>query len=126
MRLLKCAALSNIISGKPQLVQFEYAGEKLADQAKLIQGQNSSVRQDCSYGQLDASFVGLFDRVYMIGDNPHADIRGANNAGDLWRSVLVRTGVFSGAANDPLDPADFVFDNVGEAVSNILEHEREL
>ena len=31
-------------------------------------------------------------RIYMIGDNPAADIRGANQAGDPWRSILVCTG----------------------------------
>ena len=28
----------------------------------------------------------------MIGDNPAADIRGANAAQGPWRSILVRTG----------------------------------
>ena len=28
----------------------------------------------------------------MIGDNPAADVRGANSAGDPWRSILVCTG----------------------------------
>ena len=28
----------------------------------------------------------------MIGDNPAADIRGANAAEGPWRSILVRTG----------------------------------
>ena len=36
--------------------------------------------------------------IYMIGDNPKSDIRGANNAG--WKSILVRTGVFKGETND--------------------------
>lgn len=37
------------------------------------------------------------------------DIRGANNAGDHWSSVLVRTGVFTGPQdNDMNDPADLV------------------
>ena len=31
-------------------------------------------------------------RIYMIGDNPAADVRGANSAGDPWRSILVCTG----------------------------------
>ena len=35
----------------------------------------------------------------MIGDNPETDIRGANDAGDHWTSVLVRTGVFQVRAN---------------------------
>lgn len=64
-------------------------------------------------------------RIYMVGDNPKADIRGANTAGDPWRSVLVETGVFRGAAgglaNDPHDPAHFVRKSVHEAVDLILE-----
>ena len=33
--------------------------------------------------------------IFMVGDNPHADIRGANNAGDPWRSLLLCSGVHS-------------------------------
>jgi len=36
--------------------------------------------------------------IYMIGDNPASDIRGANAIG--WPSFLVRTGVFRDADND--------------------------
>ena len=45
-----------------------------------------------------------------------ADIRLAIAAGDPWRGVLVRTGVFRGAANDAEHPAHIVADNVGDAV----------
>ncbi len=43
----------------------------------------------------------------QVGDNPAADVRGANRAGPPWVSVLVRTGVFSGppGSNSPKDPA---------------------
>ncbi|CAJ1438793.1 unnamed protein product [Effrenium voratum] len=51
--------------GKPFRVQFEAARELL-----------SQVSGD------------TLDRIYMIGDNPAADIRGANQAGDPWRSIL--------------------------------------
>eukprot|EP00892_Ulva_mutabilis_P008659 jgi/Ulvmu1/6165/UM028_0021.1 len=37
--------------------------------------------------------------IYMVGDNPEVDVRGANDAGHPWRSVLVRTGVFRGCTN---------------------------
>lgn len=47
--------------------------------------------------------------IYMIGDNPKSDIRGANSAG--WSSILVRTGVFKGE-NDEEDPAKYVVDNI--------------
>ena len=33
-----------------------------------------------------------FDTVYMVGDNPASDIRGANRMGAPWESVLVLTG----------------------------------
>ena len=88
----------------------------------------------------------------MIGDNPAGDIRGANSAGAPWVSVLVRTGLFKyvlrplraplpwlvgavrlghtscalrrGRGNDEADPAAIVVDDVGAAVSLILEKHR--
>ena len=91
--------------GKPFKVQFDYARQLLLQRQENIKGEHSTL-----------------DQVFMIGDNPSADIRGANGAGDPWQSVLVRTGVFnSGAKNDPIDPADFVFDDVGQAVEALLE-----
>ena len=77
---------------------------------------------------------------YMVGDNPLADIKGANNAGAVphccelraktsampcaagkdWRSILVRTGIFSAEGNDPLHPADYVCDDVTAAVALVL------
>jgi ribonucleotide monophosphatase NagD (HAD superfamily) len=59
----------------------------------------------------------------MIGDNPSADIRGANAAGPPWHSILVRSGVFSGSANDPVDPAHTAVDNVSEAIEFILNEQ---
>ena len=65
-----------------------------------------------------------FDRLYHIGDNPAADMRGALNAGDPWRGILVRTGVFRGApgTNDRDHPGAAVVDGVADAVSYILSH----
>ena len=34
-----------------------------------------------------------FSAIYAVGDNPAADVRGANAAGAPWVSVLVKTGV---------------------------------
>ena len=42
-------------------------------------------------------------RVYMIGDNPNSDIKGANSQG--WISILVKTGVYQGQENDKENPA---------------------
>ena len=57
------------VCGKPHSVQFDLAKQRLTQLA----GRD-------------------LERIYMIGDNPLADIRGANSAGDPWRSVLVCTG----------------------------------
>lgn len=45
--------------------------------------------------EAEASRLGLTlpvsTRLWGVGDNPAADIRGANNAGERWRSALVKT-----------------------------------
>jgi HAD superfamily hydrolase (TIGR01456 family) len=61
-----------------------------------------------------------FRRVFMIGDNPRADIKGANDAGGPWHSILVRTGVFQEGANDAVNPAKDVVQGVREAVDVVL------
>lgn len=87
--------------GKPHLVTFQYC---------------ESVLRESTSSKLD--------RFYMVGDNPRGDIRGANNAGTHWTSILVRTGIFpSSEDNSKEDPADFVFDNVNLAVERVLEME---
>jgi HAD superfamily hydrolase (TIGR01456 family) len=64
-----------------------------------------------------------FRRILHVGDNPAADVRGANGAGEPWRSVLVRTGLFQGppGGNDPTDPARYVLDGVGDAARLALQ-----
>ncbi|GLT43270.1 hypothetical protein SLA2020_172320 [Shorea laevis] len=64
-----------------------------------------------------------FQRLYMIGDNPSVDIRGARQAGHPWFSILTRTGVFKGTDNHPEFPADLVVDTVEEALDYILKTE---
>lgn len=59
--------------------------------------------------------------VYAVGDNPAADIQGANGYG--WTSVLVRTGVFTGKGNSQEYPANIVCENVQEAVEKIIASE---
>lgn len=62
-------------------------------------------------------------RLYMIGDNPAADIRGGNNAGEAWRSILVCTGVYRGGPdrNDEGDPAWRVEPDLASAVDRLLD-----
>ena len=59
-------------------------------------------------------------RFYGVGDNPKSDIRGANDAGDQWKSILVRTGVFTGKGNDEQDPANVVVEDILDAVEYIV------
>eukprot|EP00899_Mesostigma_viride_P016525 jgi/Mesvir1/24874/Mv22106-RA.2 len=63
-------------------------------------------------------------RVYCVGDNPPSDVRGARMAGPPFKSILVRTGAWqSTAENDVDDPADYVCENVLEAVKKVFELE---
>jgi ribonucleotide monophosphatase NagD (HAD superfamily) len=88
--------------GKPYPIQYTYA-EELFRKNALARG------------------VAPPTQCFGIGDNPKSDIRGANSAGSHWRSILVRTGVFqSGADNDLEDPADFVVQDVLEAVQLLV------
>ncbi|KAK4492012.1 hypothetical protein RD792_002800 [Penstemon davidsonii] len=64
-----------------------------------------------------------FKTLYMIGDNPAVDIKGARQAGQPWFSILTRTGVFKEDKNHIVYPADLVVDTVEEAVDYILRKE---
>ncbi|KAJ7980932.1 hydrolase family protein / HAD-superfamily protein [Quillaja saponaria] len=64
-----------------------------------------------------------FKTLYMIGDNPSVDIKGARQAGQPWFSILTRTGVFKGKENHIDFPANQVVDTVEEAVDYILRKE---
>lgn len=60
--------------------------------------------------------------IYGIGDNPLADIQGANNAGDHWSSILVRTGIYDGS-RAPEHAPDVITDDVYDAIRHIYERE---
>ncbi|KAL0402419.1 UNVERIFIED_CONTAM: hypothetical protein Slati_4271800 [Sesamum latifolium] len=64
-----------------------------------------------------------FKTLYMIGDNPLVDVKGAQQAGYPWFSILTRTGVFRQRENHTQYPADMVVDTVEEAVEFILRRE---
>ncbi|GIM10255.1 hypothetical protein Vretimale_14057 [Volvox reticuliferus] len=68
-----------------------------------------------------------FSGIYAVGDNPAADVRGANQAGNPWVSVLVRTGVFQGpGTNCDVDTARVAVDDVAAAVDAALHHTRSM
>ncbi|KAJ2733374.1 hypothetical protein IW152_003112 [Coemansia sp. BCRC 34962] len=103
------APLEYTLFGKPNRVQYQYA-EHLLDQIALAADPGADLAQ-----------LRACRRIFAIGDNPAADIAGANGAG--WTSVLVRTGVFDGppGANDATHPAHLVTDHVEDAVSWIID-----
>ncbi len=67
--------------------------------------------------------------VYMVGDNPESDIRGANEyrspEGTAWTSVLVRTGVWDPrrAGGEPRHRPRAIVDDVAAAVDWALKQE---
>ncbi|RLN87923.1 hypothetical protein BBJ28_00009193 [Nothophytophthora sp. Chile5] len=60
--------------------------------------------------------------IYGIGDNPLSDIQGANNAGEKWTSVLVRSGIYDGS-KEPEHVPDVTVEGVYEAIQHIYERE---
>ncbi|KAG2767178.1 hypothetical protein JG687_00011011 [Phytophthora cactorum] len=89
--------LEKTLFGKPQRTSFEFA-------ETLIDAQHKDV-----------------ERIYMVGDNPKTDIRGANEAGGRWKSVLTLTGMHNGPENHEEHPAYEVVDNVAQALAFIKE-----
>ncbi|KAL0205377.1 hypothetical protein P9112_000684 [Eukaryota sp. TZLM1-RC] len=79
--------------GKPHEVQFNIA-------EKVLRSQGAT-------------------KFVMIDDNPLSGIKGANMRSNDWTSVLPLTGVAKG--NSEENPADFVFDDVNEAVAYFLK-----
>jgi HAD superfamily hydrolase (TIGR01456 family) len=63
-------------------------------------------------------------RIYAIGDNPIVDVKGANEAGDRWFSILVRTGCFQGE-NDQTNPAKYACFDLMDAVQFIFQREQQ-
>lgn len=87
--------------GKPQKVTFDFAKKYLQESTKL-----------------------QISKLYMIGDNPKSDIRGANAAG--MTTILVKSGVFQlveGYDNDHEDPADYIVEDFVDAIKLILKLE---
>ncbi len=107
------AKLTKTLFGKPTQATYEYSENRLRAVRKALWGQ-----------------VGLNDplkKVYMIGDNPESDIRGANNYqsphGSRWTSILVRTGVYRGVREPSCQP-DIILDDVRRAVEWAVEDAR--
>lgn len=75
--------LQKQIIGKPYKATYEFAEKRLIKYRESLFGKEK---------------ITPLKRVYMIGDNPESDIRGANefksSLGIEWISLLTRTGVY--------------------------------
>ncbi|CAL5200231.1 unnamed protein product [Lathyrus oleraceus] len=100
--------------GKPNPSVFKNA-------ATVLQQHVPRVYED--FNDINHKNTQHFQTLYMIGDNPAVDIRGARQTGHPWFSILTRTGVFKGKENHDKFPADLVVDTVEEAVDYVLTKE---
>ncbi|RMZ78648.1 hypothetical protein DV738_g3706, partial [Chaetothyriales sp. CBS 135597] len=77
------ANLDKIVIGKPFSLTYEFSERKLLQHRDSLSANGSAPP---------------LRRVYMVGDNPESDIRGANSFesphGVEWISLLTRTGVY--------------------------------
>lgn len=108
------AKLDYTTIGKPSQHTYEFSENLLRQHRKRLWGQ-----------------MGLRDplrRIYMIGDNPESDIRGANNYksphGSDWTSILVKTGVYRDGQVPSCMPS-VIKENVLEAVQWAVEDAKE-
>ncbi|KAI9673091.1 MAG: hypothetical protein M1829_004405 [Trizodia sp. TS-e1964] len=110
--------LPSILYGKPGYEAYQFAEARLVAHKKLLRGSHDATDSQESVSRLK--------NIYMVGDNPNTDIKGANDfkspSGANWHSLLVRTGVFNDG--DPLDvtPTAIVAD-VWDAVRWAVENE---
>lgn len=102
------------VMGKPNRGTYLYAEEVLCEWRKK---QLGLAGLDQNYGDVKT--------VYMVGDNPASDIRGANsfksNKNIRWVSVLVKTGVYKGG--NRTGEAKVVVEDVLAAVKWVIERE---
>ncbi|KAI1873983.1 uncharacterized protein JN550_003252 [Neoarthrinium moseri] len=104
--------LKRTVIGKPYRQTYRYAERVLNSHRAQVLGLNS---------------IEPLGRVYMVGDNPESDIRGANEFdspdGTAWTSVLVRTGVWSPERGEPTHQPKMIVDDVAAAVDWALKQE---
>lgn len=104
--------LNKTVIGKPFELTYKFA------ERRLIEHRNDLFK--------DAGELGKLKTVYMVGDNPESDIRGANtyrsNLGTDWHSILVKTGVWQEDKEPSWMPRDRV-QGVWDAVRLAVERE---
>jgi len=110
------AELSKLVIGKPTRHTYLYAEH-------VLQKHRAEVLRELHQE------VGELKTVYMVGDNPESDIRGANEFvspdDTKWESVLVRTGVWrDGQGRTPKYTPKALVDNVQDGVKWALRKQR--
>ncbi|KAG9235538.1 HAD-like domain-containing protein [Amylocarpus encephaloides] len=109
------ATLDKTIIGKPHAATYKYAERVLNKHRTQLLG-----------GEGEHKKVIRLNRVFMVGDNPESDIRGANefksSHGAEWSSILVKTGVYREGTKPAYEPTVIV-DDVMEAVKWGLQEE---
>jgi len=94
--------LHKTVIGKPYALTYHYA-------ERVLQAYRNAL-----LGGTKNQAVPKLDRVFMIGDNPESDIRGANDYdspdGTDWTSILVKTGVYQGNKKPKYEPKAVVPD----------------
>jgi HAD superfamily hydrolase (TIGR01456 family) len=105
-KMLTGVELRKTVIGKPFRRTYLFAEEKLRE--------------------LKGKGTGELKTIYMVGDNPASDIRGANEFdspyGTKWESVLVKTGVYKEGQTPMYRPTNTVAD-VWDAVRWAIERE---
>ncbi|KAB8298830.1 hypothetical protein EYC80_000996 [Monilinia laxa] len=110
------AKLERTVIGKPHEATYKYAERVLNNYRTHMLGGNSEIKRKVPH----------LKRVFMVGDNPESDIRGANDFesshGTDWTSILVKTGVYRSGTAPAYKPKVIVGD-VYEAVKWALDQE---
>lgn len=112
------AKLPKLVIGKPTRTTYLYAEKALnAYRHKMFSGTSPLGEQP----------VPQLKKVYMVGDNPESDIRGANDfespQGTQWESLLVKTGVWRENGRAPKYRPKEIVQDVREAVKHGLRKE---
>ncbi|CAM6124602.1 unnamed protein product [Calypogeia fissa] len=113
--------------GKPQTDVYRHAEQVLQQLQESMVHTPHALAKELMHGlsfpppaNIDPPKLAPLKTIYMIGDNPATDIKGAKLAGESWFSILTRTGVFQD--NSEIS-ADKVVEDVKEAIDFIGERE---
>lgn len=102
--------------GKPSKYTYDYAHKRLMNYAADVKKGDKITQKPLK-------------RIYMIGDNPESDIKGANHFtpedGTEWHSILVRTGVWRQTATEkePRHTPTVIVDDVVDAIVWAMRNE---